>query len=82
MYPELLKFKRTDFHLADGIVNAGYECMKKNLLEWLLQPEALYRRPDLAGILQENVNDKIVGAIPLTIPVLGLPRPGKNAVLP
>src|SRR5262249_3545741 len=48
MHPDLLKFKRTDFHLADGILSAGYECMRKNILHWLKQPDALARRPDLA----------------------------------
>jgi NTE family protein len=48
MHPDLLKFKRTDFHLADGILNAGYDCMRKNILQWLDQPDALARRPDLA----------------------------------
>lgn len=47
MYPELLKFKRTDFHLADGIVNAGYDCARSNLLEWLGKPDVAERRPDL-----------------------------------
>jgi lysophospholipid hydrolase len=47
MYPDLLKFKRTDFHLADGIVNAGYDCARQNALQWLSTPDLLARRPDL-----------------------------------
>lgn len=49
MYPELLKFKRTDFHLAAEIVNAGYECARAKLLEWLSRPDVGKRRPDLDG---------------------------------
>jgi lysophospholipid hydrolase len=45
--PDLLKFKRTDFHLADGIVNAGYDCARKNALQWLSDPDLRARRPDL-----------------------------------
>jgi hypothetical protein len=29
----MLPFKRTDFHLAASIVEAGYECAKANLLK-------------------------------------------------
>jgi len=50
MYPELLKFKRTDFHKAPEIVNAGYECARASVLEWLSRPGVAERRPDLAGI--------------------------------
>jgi len=55
LYPDLLKFKRTDFHLADGILNAGYECMRANILRWLEQPEVIARRPDLASKVPEQV---------------------------
>jgi predicted acylesterase/phospholipase RssA len=51
MYPEMLKFKRTDFHLASEIIAAGYECARTNLPEWLSQPSTAARRPDLAGIV-------------------------------
>jgi NTE family protein/lysophospholipid hydrolase len=33
MRPDMLPFKRTDFHLAASIVEAGYECAKANLLK-------------------------------------------------
>ncbi|HTW65645.1 MAG TPA: cyclic nucleotide-binding and patatin-like phospholipase domain-containing protein [Bryobacteraceae bacterium] len=48
MYPELLKFKRTDFHLVTNIAQAGYDCAQKNLTQWLSTPDAVSRRPDLA----------------------------------
>lgn len=48
MYPELLKFKRTDFHLVTKIAQAGYDCAHKNLSQWLSTPDAISRRPDLA----------------------------------
>ena len=32
MSPEMLKFRRTDFHLAPEIVQAGYDCARENLL--------------------------------------------------
>jgi lysophospholipid hydrolase len=51
IYPEMLKFKRTDFHLACEILDAGYESARTNLLEWLSRPIAAARRPDLAGIV-------------------------------
>jgi lysophospholipid hydrolase len=46
--PDLLKFKRTDFHLVEGIAQAGYDAALKNVLEWLGAPgSAIVRRPDL-----------------------------------
>lgn len=33
MSPEMLKFRRTDFHLAAEIVQAGYDCARASLLE-------------------------------------------------
>jgi NTE family protein/lysophospholipid hydrolase len=33
MYPEMLRFRRTDFHLADEIVQAGYDCARASLLQ-------------------------------------------------
>jgi lysophospholipid hydrolase len=51
MYPEMLKFKRSDFDRASEILDAGYECARTNLLEWLSQPSTVARRPDLAGIV-------------------------------
>lgn len=54
MYPDVLRFTRTDFHLAEGIANAGYDCARKNLLQWLSNPDARARRPDLAGAVFEG----------------------------
>jgi predicted acylesterase/phospholipase RssA/CRP-like cAMP-binding protein len=56
IYPDVLKFKRTDFHRADGILAAGYECMRKHLLEWLehAKPEAL--RPNLASEVRQSLS--------------------------
>jgi len=51
IYPEMLKFKRSDFHRASEILDAGYECARTNLLEWLAQPGTVARRPDLAGTI-------------------------------
>src|SRR4029077_4794647 len=49
MYPDLLKFKRTDFQLASGIAKAGYDCARTKLLEWLSDHDAVAaRRPDIA----------------------------------
>lgn len=33
MYPDMLRFRRTDFHLADQIEQAGYDCARASLLE-------------------------------------------------
>jgi predicted acylesterase/phospholipase RssA len=53
IYPELLKFKRTDFHLVAGIAQAGYNSARASVLEWLATSDvAATRRPDLAGVLQ------------------------------
>lgn len=51
MCPDLLKFKRTDFHLADGIVSTGYECARSNLIQWLARRETAELRPDLSQIM-------------------------------
>jgi lysophospholipid hydrolase len=48
MYPNLLPFKRTDFHLAAGILQAGYESAKDSVEKWLATEDALSLRPDLA----------------------------------
>jgi predicted acylesterase/phospholipase RssA/CRP-like cAMP-binding protein len=51
MHPDLLKFKRTDFHLATGIVQAGYDCAREKILEWIEASDvAVTRRPDLARL--------------------------------
>jgi len=52
MYPEMLKFKRTDFHRASEILDSGYEAAHTTLLEWLSQPGSAERRPDLAGVVR------------------------------
>ncbi|HUL16138.1 MAG TPA: cyclic nucleotide-binding domain-containing protein [Terriglobales bacterium] len=51
MYPEMLKFKRTDFHRASEILDSGYETARTTLLEWLSRPGSAERRPDLAGVV-------------------------------
>ena len=48
LYPELLKFKRTDFHLAAQIADAGHDAAKAKVSEWLATPRAAAKRPDLA----------------------------------
>lgn len=51
MYPDLLKFKRTDFHLASQIAQAGYDSARAKVLEWLAHSGvAAIKRPDLAAI--------------------------------
>jgi len=48
MYPDMLKFKRTDFHLAAKIEQAGFDCARKAVADWMEQsPTAAARRPDL-----------------------------------
>ncbi len=48
MSPAMLQFKRTDFHLANEIAQAGYDCANENLLEWLASTDgSCMRRPDL-----------------------------------
>jgi hypothetical protein len=55
MYPDLLKFKRTDFHRATEIARAGYDCARTKLLEWLADHEAVAaRRPDIARAIPER----------------------------
>jgi predicted acylesterase/phospholipase RssA/CRP-like cAMP-binding protein len=47
--PELLRFKRNDFHAAPAIVDAGYRAAREKLIGWLATaPESVRsRRPDL-----------------------------------
>lgn len=61
MHPDLLKFKRTDFHLADGIVKAGYDCMRNNIVQWLSQPDSIARRPDLAQVGSKDPKSRSIG---------------------
>ena len=56
MYPNLLKFTRNDYHRAPEIVNAGYECARSNMQEWLRQPGIAKRRPDLVGMVAEQAS--------------------------
>jgi predicted acylesterase/phospholipase RssA len=49
VYPDLLKVKRTDFHLAPQIAQAGYDSARAGVLEWLANSAvAAAKRPDLA----------------------------------
>lgn len=54
MHPEMLKFKRSDFHRSSEILRAGFECARTHLLEWLSQPGTTVRRPDLAALLPRH----------------------------
>ena len=63
MYPDLLKFKRTDFHLASGIADAGYECAMASFRQWRDSQAARLRRPDLFGTaLDRTVPAAAVGS--------------------
>jgi CRP-like cAMP-binding protein/predicted acylesterase/phospholipase RssA len=65
MHPDLLKFKRTDFHLATEIVKAGYEAARAKVLEWLAASDvAATRRPDLAGVVARAEGSKAHGVKP------------------
>jgi lysophospholipid hydrolase len=61
MHPDVLRFTRTDFHLAEGIAKAGYDCARKNLLQWLSSSDGRARRPDLEGNLFEERNGVTTG---------------------
>jgi len=52
MYPQLLRFKRTDFHLVEDIAQAGYDSAHENVSKWLASDAAMVRRPDLAVAAQ------------------------------
>jgi NTE family protein/lysophospholipid hydrolase len=47
--PEIVRFKRNDFHAASEIVETGYQASRKRLEEWLqaAPPSVRSRRPDL-----------------------------------
>ena len=49
--PEVLRFKRNDFHAADDIVEAGYRASRETLQKWLATAPDTVRllRPDLFG---------------------------------
>jgi lysophospholipid hydrolase len=69
IYPELLKFKRTDFHLVAGIAQAGYNSARASVLEWLATSDvAATRRPDLAGVLPAagRAEDGDAGGVPVS----------------
>jgi lysophospholipid hydrolase len=57
MYPEMLKFKRTDFHLASRILDAGYECARANLLECISQPTMAARLLGPADVVNRHKGD-------------------------
>ncbi len=55
MYPDLLKFKRTDFHLASQIAQAGYDAARAKVSEWLANSStAAAKRPDLTAAGQPH----------------------------
>ncbi len=54
MRPDLLKFKRTDFHLVAGIAQAGYDTARTSVLQWLATPGSATRRPDLEGVARSQ----------------------------
>jgi predicted acylesterase/phospholipase RssA/CRP-like cAMP-binding protein len=48
MHPDTLKFRRTDFHRAAEIEQAGFDCARKAVAEWMQNNDAAAaRRPDL-----------------------------------
>jgi lysophospholipid hydrolase len=60
MYPDLLKFKRTDFHLASQIAQAGYDSARAKVLEWLANSRvAAAKRPDLAAIAAAQESQQV-----------------------
>jgi lysophospholipid hydrolase len=54
MYPELLRFKRTDFHLVADIAQAGYNSAREHLLKWLASEAVATRRPDLGKAMRRR----------------------------
>ena len=65
MHPDLLKFKRTDFHLAQQIAQAGYDCARGSVIEWLATAGVTAtRRPDLAAIAAAGENSQVPIATP------------------
>jgi NTE family protein/lysophospholipid hydrolase len=60
LYPNLLKFKRTDFHLAPQIAQAGYDAARANMLEWIANSSvAAAKRPDLARTATEEESRQV-----------------------
>ncbi len=55
--PELLKFKRNDFHAAAAIADIGYGAAREKLIDWLARgPEDLRgRRPDLFASIDRQI---------------------------
>jgi len=50
MRPALLRFKRTDFHAAGQIAQAGFDCAVQELSDWRdKSPNLPFFRPDLAA---------------------------------
>jgi predicted acylesterase/phospholipase RssA/CRP-like cAMP-binding protein len=55
MYPDMLKFRRTDFHRAAEIEQAGFDCARNAVAEWMENTEAVAaRRPDLLRAKTES----------------------------
>ncbi|MDE3196210.1 MAG: patatin-like phospholipase family protein, partial [Acidobacteriota bacterium] len=54
MCPDMLPFKRTDFHRAGDILATGYECARRSILEWLRKPEGIAKRPDLRNLQADS----------------------------
>jgi len=55
MYPDLLKFKRTDFHLAQQIAQAGYDAARAKVTEWITHSSvAAAKRPDLTATAPDS----------------------------
>jgi predicted acylesterase/phospholipase RssA/CRP-like cAMP-binding protein len=58
MSPEMLKFRRTDFHLAAEIVQAGYDCARENLIrhrdKFPTTGDEVSTEPVLAVLQQED----------------------------
>ena len=70
MYPDLLKFKRPDFHLASEIARAGYDCARTKLLDWLSDHDAVAaRRSDIARGIPERAQSAGVAAHAVSEPV-------------
>ena len=60
LYPDLLKFKRTDFHLASQIAQAGYDAARASVSEWIANSSvAAARRPDLAATETEKDSRRV-----------------------
>jgi lysophospholipid hydrolase len=60
MYPDLLKFKRTDFHLASQIAQAGYDAARAKMTAWLANSGvAAAKRPDLTAAAPSGESHRV-----------------------